>query len=268
METIYLPFLIIFFLSIGSFSSVIIYRLNLIAFTNARVNLFFPRSYCPSCKRNISIIYLIPLVGFLLQKGKCIHCNSSISFLYPLHELIHLLVGVSIYLIFNISIFSIFIYALFSIFYILFICDLQKLYLPFYLNLSISIIGLLSAYYGNIFYIDNFYVDDISQFTLSLSGFITGYLILWLINTIYKSLKKVDGIGGGDFILLAGIGSLVGPFAIAPIIFFGSLSTIFLVLVTRFKLTKTLPLGSGLIIGLFIYLFLKFYELSLFGLVI
>ena len=115
---------------------------------------------------------------------------------------------------------------------------------------------------------DYIYVDDISQFTLSLSGFITGYLILWLINTIYKSLKKVDGIGGGDFILLAGIGSLVGPFAIAPIIFFGSLSTIFLVLVTRFKLTKTLPLGSGLIIGLFIYLFLKFYELSLFGLVI
>ena len=88
---------------------------------------------------------------------------------------------------------------------------------------SISIIGLLSAYYGNIFYIDNFYVNDISQFTLSLSGFITGYLILWLINTIYKLLKKVDGIGGGDFILLAGIGSLVGPFAIAPIIFFGSL---------------------------------------------
>jgi prepilin signal peptidase PulO-like enzyme (type II secretory pathway) len=81
-------------------------------------------------------------------------------------------------------------------------------------------------------------------------------------------LKKQDGIGGGDFLLLGGIGSLIGPISLAPVIFIGSLATLFVGLIGKNDLKKELPLGSGFIIGLLIYLLIKFFELSLFGLVL
>ena len=268
MGLIILAFLIIVFLSVGSLSSVVIHRLILMEFTDTRLNLFTPRSHCPECKKSISLINLIPLFGFLIQQGKCINCKVAISYKYPLHEIIHLLVGLSIYFLFNINVFSILIYILFSIFYIILVCDIEKFYIPFYLNLLISVIGLSAAYYGNIFNIDTFNVLNTSQFELSLYGFIFGYSILWLINFCFKFLKKQDGIGGGDFLLLGGIGSLVGLISLAPVIFIGSLATLFLGLIGKINLKNELPLGSGLIIVLLIYLLIKFFELSLFGLVI
>ena len=268
MELIFLFFLIIIFLSIGSFSSVVIYRLILIEFTDAKLNLFTPRSHCPECKKIISLINLIPLFGFLIQHGKCIYCKEAISYKYPLHEVIHLVAGLSIYFLFNINLFSILIYILFSIFYILFVCDIEKFYIPFYLNLLIPIIGISAAYYGNIFNINTLNILNASEFELSLYGFIFGYTILWVINFCFKFVKKQDGIGGGDFLLLGGIGSLVGPISLAPVIFIGSLATLFLGLIGKFDLKNELPLGSGLIIGLLIYLLIKFFELSAFGLVL
>jgi hypothetical protein len=61
---------------------------------------------------------------------------------------------------------------------------------------------------------------------------------------------------------------LVGPISLGPVIFIGSLSTLFLGLIGKYDLKKELPLASGFIIGLLIYLLIKFFELSLFGLVI
>lgn len=268
MELIILVFLIMVFLSIGSLSSVVIHRLILMEFTDTTLNLFTPRSHCPECKKSISLINLIPLFGFLIQKGKCVNCKVAISYKYPLHEFIHLVSGLSIYFLFNINLFSILIYILFTIFYILFVCDIEKFYIPFYLNLSISIIGVSGAYYGNLFNIDTLNLLNTSQFELSLYGFIVGYSILWLINFCFKFLKNQDGIGGGDFLLLGGIGSLVGPISLAPVIFIGSLATLFVGLIGKYDLKKELPLASGFIIGLLIYLLIKFFELSLFGLVL
>ena len=173
--------------------------------------------------------------------------------------------GLSIYFLFNVNLFSILIYILFSIFYIIFVCDIEKFYIPFYLNLLISLIGLSAAYFGNIFNIDTFNVLNASQFELSLYGFIFGYSILWLINFCFKFLKKQDGIGGGDFLLLGGIGSLVGPISLAPVIFIGSLATLFLGLIGKFNLKNELPLGSGLIIGLLIYLLILLNYLLIFN---
>ena len=268
MELVSLIFLIALFLCIGSFSSVVIYRLILMEFSNTNINLFKPRSHCPKCKKNISLIHLIPLVGYLLQQGKCINCKRKISCKYPLHELIHAAAGLFIYFYFGINFTSFLIYILFSIFYILFECDLQKLFLPFYLNCLITIIGFSTAFNGNIFHIESLNVFNITQFELSIYGFVVGYFILWLINIIYKFFKKRDGIGGGDFLLLGGIGSLVGPFILPPIIFIGSISTLILGLIYKLNLNNELPLGSGLIIGLFIYLLARFFELSLVGLVL
>ena len=118
-----------------------------------------------------------------------------------MHEIIHLAVGLSIYLFEGFSYQALITYILFSILYILLICDLKKFYLPLYLNLSITLVAIISGFFG-IALIEDYGFLNISNISLSLIGFIFGYFFLWSINLIYKLLKKEDGIGGGDFILL------------------------------------------------------------------
>ena len=69
-------FLSLFFLSLGSFASVLIYRLPLAGIENSNINLFLPRSHCPICKENIRLINLLPLIGYIFQAGKCEKCKT------------------------------------------------------------------------------------------------------------------------------------------------------------------------------------------------
>ena len=72
----------IVFLSIGSFSSVLIYRLPLMESGKKKINLFYPRSHCPECKHTLSNKNLIPLISYLLNYGKCSFCSQKISLIY------------------------------------------------------------------------------------------------------------------------------------------------------------------------------------------
>ena len=81
----------------GSFSSVLIYRLGKIETEKSKkINLFFPRSHCPHCKEQILLTNLIPLIGFIRQLGKCKNCREPISLMYPFTELLHLVMGILI----------------------------------------------------------------------------------------------------------------------------------------------------------------------------
>lgn len=260
MDIFLLALLCIFFLSIGSFSSVLIHRLILMEFENTNVNLFYPRSYCINCNAKISLINLVPILGYTLQSGRCKTCNKSISIEYLIHEITHLVAGFGIYFFEGFSYLSIITYLLFSIFYVILICDLKKFYLPIYLNILIIIIAVISAYF-EIILIEGHGLLNFSNTFLSLIGFFTGYFFLWFINFVYKLFKKEEGIGGGDFILLGGIGSIVGPLLIALIVMLGSLSTLAIMFFNLKDFKKELPLGAGLIFGFFIYIILKYFEL-------
>jgi leader peptidase (prepilin peptidase)/N-methyltransferase len=177
-----------------------------------------------------------------------------------MHEVIHLAVGLSIYFFEGITYLSFVTYLIFAICYVLLICDLQNFYLPFYLNIAITLIAFTSAYF-DILFISNGFSLNISNISLSIVGFITGYFFLWFINLFYLLLKNKHGIGGGDFILLGGIGSITGPLSLSTIILIGSIGTLTIMLINQKKYSKELPLGAGLILGLFIYEFFKYFEL-------
>ena len=125
----------ILFLSIGSFSSVLIYRLPLMEFGNKEINLFYPISHCPACKHTLSNKNLIPLIGYLLNYGKCTFCNNKISFIYLMNEAIHLLVCLSIVHYFGFSEITLFSYIIFTLLYVLLILDFKFFYLPLSLNI-------------------------------------------------------------------------------------------------------------------------------------
>ena len=245
----------------GSFSSVLIYRLGKIEVEkNKEINLFFPRSHCPHCKKQISLINLIPLIGFIKQRGKCKNCEESISLMYPFNEVLHLLVGILVIYFFEISLISLIIYTIFFVLYVLFILDLKFFYLPIGLNIFLGILGIST---NSIFdlSIGNMDILNLGSASLSILGYSAGFLSLWAVNFIYRLITKKDGIGGGDFILFAGLGSIAGPLALAPILLLGSISALLIVITDLKKYSKEVPLGSGLILGFIFYVLLKYFEL-------
>src|SRR6056300_46515 len=232
---------------LGSFASLLIYRLPL---EDSKINILKPRSFCPQCKSQLSIIQLIPFIGYLYSRGICLACNAKINRLYLFNELIitaFILFIFSKLALANLS--SWLIILIIISLYIQSIIDLQTLHL----FQPISAILILSGLILNI---------SVEFFTVPLDSFlglIFGYGILFCINEVYKMIRSNDGIGSGDFLLLGGIGSIFGASAIGPILLIGSSITLCLYAINK---DKELPLGFGLAIGAIFYCFL-FLALSI-----
>ncbi len=247
------------FLCIGSFISSVIYRFS--PNISKDINIFFPRSFCPDCKKQIKLIYLFPLLGFILQKGKCKSCNNSISFFYPITELIFLFTGIYLLFLYGVNIILFFLLSIFSLFYILFFLDFKFYLLPFSINISIIFLGFLSNYLFEMFIISDLYPFNMSPLVFSSLGFVVGYSSLWVINFIFKFINKKDGIGGGDFILYGALGSVFGPISLPIILFLGSLFGCFLYISFKERFKKEIPLGSCLVLGSVFYFILINFEL-------
>ena len=236
-------YLSLFALAIGSFVGVFIYRFPLME-SNETLDLINPRSFCPSCKRQLKIQMLIPLFSFLFLRGRCGYCQKKIEPLYIINELIHLFVMLLIlssYESFNISI--VFIFLLFSIFYIQIILDYRHLMLSISLNILLILMGLTINYYLNFF----------TSSEESMLGVVAGYTFLWVINALYFLFRRRIGIGSGDFLLFSGCGAVFGVFALGPILLIGSAISLLIYAVKKQKFAQQIPLGSGIAAGAMIY---------------
>jgi leader peptidase (prepilin peptidase)/N-methyltransferase len=188
---------------------------------------------------------LLPIFSFLIQKGKCLYCSQRINSSYLINELVHISIILLIALNVGINFIGFIYYLIFSIFYILFFLDLKHLFLPIYLNVSLILIGLLINIVFNIF----------TSYQEALLGLVAGFGSLWFINALFKIIKSKDGIGGGDFILLGGLGSIFGISSLGPIILLGSSFSILIYTLSDRTKREEIPLGSGLILGaIFFYL--------------
>ena len=218
---------------LGSFASLLIYRLPL---EDIKINILKPRSFCPQCNTQLSIIQLIPFLGYLYNRGTCLTCNANINRLYLINELI---IAAFILFIFNklalADLSSWLIVLIVVSLYIQSIIDFQTLHLFQPLSIILVIVGLLLNIATGFFTIP---LD-------ALLGLIFGYGILFCINHVHKMMRSIDGIGSGDFLLLGGIGSVFGASAIGPILLIGSSITLCLYVLNKNK-DKELPLGFGL----------------------
>ena len=236
-------FLSLFALAVGSFVGVFIYRFPLMK-SNEALNLINPRSFCPSCRRQLKIPMLIPIFSFLFLRGRCGYCQEKIEPLYIINELIHLFVMLLIlssYESFNIS--MVFIFLLFSIFYTQIILDYRHLILSISLSILLILAGVTINYYLNFF----------TSLEESILGLAAGYISLWLINALYFLFRKKIGIGSGDFLLFSGCGAVFGVFALGPILLIGSAISLFIYAVKKQKFAQQIPLGSGIAAGAMIY---------------
>jgi leader peptidase (prepilin peptidase)/N-methyltransferase len=233
---------IIFGALIGSFLNVCILRLP------QEESIITPGSHCPQCKKPIKFYDNIPLVSYLLLRGRCRYCHSPISIQYPLVEGITALSSLILFLKFGPTLSYLFYFSFVSALIVITLIDLYHQIIPDVISLPGIGVGILASLF-------------IPQITLlnSLIGILLGGGSLFLVATIYQWLFKREGMGGGDVKLLAMIGAFLGWKAVILTIFLGSLLgsiSGIIIMVSKGKDFKyAIPFGPFLSLGAVIALF-------------
>lgn len=270
MEKISVIYVLVGFLSliVGSFLNVVIYRLPIMlkqnflneynTFTNTEgntakqnFNLALPRSFCPKCKNKIPFWQNIPIISFLLLKGKCNSCDNKISWLYPsiesLSTILCMYAAIHFGIHFNLLFILLFIWIAIALFFI----DLKHLLLPDILTLSLLWLGLLFNIEGGFQ----------APATAILSAVIA-YVSLWCVANLYKIFTKKEGMGYGDLKLFAALGAWFGWEYLATILLISSSIGIIFALFYMFKYKELknipIPFGPFLILAGICVLFVNF----------
>lgn len=228
---LYLLLVFVFSLVVGSFLNVVIYRLPRMmerewqaefqayfqpdqASANIQpYNLAVPRSACPSCHTPIQARDNIPVLSWLLLRGRCRHCQASISMRYPLVELLTAVLATAVAWQFGVTLTAaVLLVMTFGLIALSFI-DIDKMLLPDQLTLPLLWLALL-------FSLSELALVDPAT---AILGAAAGYLSLWLVYWAFKLLTGKEGMGYGDFKLLAVFGALLGWQQLPLIILLSSL---------------------------------------------
>lgn len=249
---------IILGLMVGSFLNVVIYRLpkmmeqewhnNCMELQGKEIpaqpqfTLAKPHSACPHCAHKISAYENIPIISYLILKGRCSACKAPISMRYPLVEA---LTGALIGLVSwqfgytTTTVFAwIFTFALIALTFI----DFDTQLLPDDITLPLLWLGLLFNL--------NFGFTDLKS---AVVGAMAGYLVLWCVFWLFKIIRGKEGMGYGDFKLLAAIGAWFGWKLLPAVILLsstlGAIIGIALIVVTKRGKEVPMPFGPFLAIG-------------------
>ncbi len=254
METFLVSIVFLFGLAVGSFANVIIYRLP------QGKSIVLPRSYCPSCRKPIAPWDNIPLLSFILLRGRCRRCGAAISARYPLVELLMGLLFVAAYLLLasrgeRVILFPFFWYFTFTL-VVLALIDLEHFILPDVLTYSLLGGGLLLAVLSP----GRFGPPGIGPSLLwSLIGAAVGGGSLWLIGILGKAVFRKEAMGLGDVKLMAAVGAWQGWGMALFAIFLGALVAavvgIGLILGRKAEWGSKIPFGPYLAIGSLLALF-------------
>ncbi len=242
-------------LMLGSFLNVVIYRLPKMMerewhqhYAELRgekiaaepvFNLAMPRSACPQCQHKISALENIPLISYLFLWGRCVECKAPIPFRYPFVELLTgVLSGfVAWHYGFQITTFAvlIFLWAMIALTFI----DIDTQLLPDSITQPLLWFGLLYNLHGG--------MTDTQS---AVIGAMVGYLILWSVYWSFKLLTGKEGMGYGDFKLLAAIGAWLGWQLLPVVVLFasvvGAAVGVTLILVKKYGKNAEIPFGPYL----------------------
>jgi leader peptidase (prepilin peptidase)/N-methyltransferase len=204
-------------------------------------NLVAPRSHCPKCGHSITAIENIPIVSYLILGGKCKSCKASISPRYPIIEALTALSFLIALWSLGTEVKTIAAWILIAALICLTAIDLDRQLLPDAITLPILWLGLVIN-------IQNVFVDSES----AVIGAAIGYGILWLTFHLFKLATGKEGMGYGDFKLLAMLGAWLGWKMIPLIILLSSLvgAVIGLAMIMIMGRDRNLPIPFGPYLGI------------------
>lgn len=260
---VFLAGFFLFGLLFGSFLNVVIYRLPLMlerAWTlqahsqlglsvdekdSKPFTLAYPPSHCPVCKAEIKPWSNIPILSFLLQKGRCAGCHTPISWQYPAVELLTGLLFVAVYWKFGWSL-----QALAGVIFVLFVVPM--FFIDAKTQLLPDILTIPFLWLGLIFNIPA-YFTTLSDAVL---GAVIGYMSLWIIFQIFRLLTGKEGMGFGDFKLLAALGAWFGVVSLPVLALLASVIGLLFAVILKVSKGQPMPFGPYLVIsGLVMLLF-------------
>ncbi len=257
---LYFSLVFLFSLMIGSFLNVVIHRLPImlerewqaeyLGYFNPetqpqqeeRYNLMVPRSACPHCGHAITAMENIPLLSWLWLKGRCRECQAPISARYPLVELLTALLSLVVAATYPPGWGLLAALLLTWVLVALTFIDLDKMLLPDQLTLPLLWGGLLFNLTGGFVLLAD-----------AVIGAMAGYLVLWSLYWAFKLLTGKEGMGYGDFKLLAALGAWLGWQALPIVLLLSSLVGAFigigLILLRNHHQNKPIPFGPYLAIA-------------------
>ena len=254
--------ILLFGLCAGSFLNVVAYRLPLMMEREwqlecheflelnkpkindklATLNLSTPASACPNCNHQLRFWENIPVISYLFLLGKCSSCRQGISIQYPCVELI---TGIlSLLVAFRFGVTAQTVAALFFTWTLvaLTLIDVKKQLLPDSITLPLLWSGIFLSFF-------NVYTDLAS----SVIGAMAGYLILWLVYQLFKLATGKEGMGFGDFKLLAALGAWLGYSFLPQVILvssvIGTIAGISMLLTGKTRQQQAIPFGPYLAIA-------------------
>ena len=253
---LFLTGVFIFGLLIGSFLNVVILRLparlehdwrcqckELLAIENLEgdsntppPDIMWSRSQCPKCGHLIKSYENIPLISYLLLRGRCSSCKVPISMRYPLVEAATAIMFLAVAMHFGPTIQSLAALGLTAVFIALTGIDIDHQLLPDDLTLTLLWCGLFASLFG-------VFTDPVS----SIIGALAGYLSLWFVYHLFRLLTGKEGMGYGDFKLLAAIGAWLGwqmlPLIILLSSLVGAVIGLLMIGLKRHRSTQPMPFG-------------------------
>jgi len=242
-ENYYAAICIILGAIVGSFLNVVILRLP-----QKGASIVFPSSHCPGCRTKLQWYDNIPIISYILLRGKCRYCKMSISRQYPLVELAMAVISYSLFIRFSFNtlfwIYFVFCAALLAIIFI----DFRHQIIPDAISLPGIPIGFAVSF-----------INPAISWQSSAIGILLGGGILYAIAVGYYLFTKREGMGGGDIKLLAMIGAFLGwqslPFVVFGSSLLGSVVGIGAMLKQKKGGKTVIPYGPFLSIAAMIYLY-------------
>ena len=259
--TFYITLVFIISLMVGSFLNVVIYRLPIMMerswqqeFQNyfqstqqstsidenlERFDLVKPDSTCPNCGHRIRAWENIPVISWLMLRGKCAKCSAAISIRYPLVELGTALLSVWVASFFGFGVASLVAVVVTWMLITMTFIDIDKMLLPDELTLPLLWLGLIIS-------LREVFVTPAD----AIIGAAAGYLSLWSVYWGFKLLTGKEGMGYGDFKLLAALGAFTGWQGLPTIVILSSLVGavvgITLILLKKNESSQAIPFGPYL----------------------
>ena len=279
-QALYLGTLFVLGAVVGSFLNVVIYRLPLMmqrewrqdclefleqpdAAAPEKFNLSTPRSRCGNCGHQITALENIPIISYLLLGGKCSDCNTRISLQYPLVELFTALLSVVVGWHFGVSLQAVAALLLTWCLIAASGIDIGHKLLPDSITLPLLWLGILLSLF-----------DVFISLETSVIGVMAGYLSLWSVFMLFKIVTGKEGMGYGDFKLLAMLGAWLGWKPLFVVILtssaVGAVVGITMIILKKTERSTQIPFGPYLAAAGWLTLIwgnelMRFYN-SLFGL--
>ncbi|MDD2365214.1 MAG: prepilin peptidase [Desulfuromonadaceae bacterium] len=235
-------FALLFGMVIGSFLNVCISRMP------KNESIVSPPSHCPVCFYKICWFDNIPLLSYILLRGKCRGCGTHISLQYPLVELTNGLLTLFLYLRFGPTLAFAALFVFCSSMVVITFIDIEHQIIPDEISLPGIVIGFVLSFFltGH-------------DWLNSLLGILLGGGTLYLVAWSYYRFTGKDGMGGGDIKLLAMMGAFLGWKAVIFIIFasslFGSVVGVSIMLLQKKDGKLAIPFGPYLAFGAILYIF-------------